>query len=31
VRDGRGMPTRVIVMLTAERGPWWQRLWEAAT
>ena len=31
VRDGRGAPTRVIVMLEAEKGPWWQRLWQGAT
>jgi len=31
VRDGRGVPTRVIVMLEPDKGPWWQRLWEGAT
>ncbi|MBI5510746.1 MAG: HAMP domain-containing protein [Deltaproteobacteria bacterium] len=31
VRDGRGAPTRVIVMLEADRGPWWQRMWQGAT
>jgi PAS domain-containing protein len=31
VRDGRGAPTRVVVMLEAEKGAWWQRMWQSNT